>query len=419
MKKRSDPARGLFKWTSLSSAAVVIVLALGCSPGPAPQPDEQENTAQDRTEVFRRIEKLASMEMERWRVPGLAIGIVMDGKFVYAHGFGYRDPNLGLEVTTTTNFSLASMTKSFTAMVIGLMVEDGILGWDTPVHEHAPEFMLPDPGLSSTVTFRDLLSHRTGLADKNELWTSGEYTSEEILEHIDDMETVGQLRRHFEYNNILYIASAELVGKLTGTPWDIIAAQRLLHPMGMSNTGFSVQQLLRSDEYSFSFSEENGAYIANEFPGPEHNAWYFTRGSGSMYSNVEDMARWMVFQLNEGKYEGSQLVSASIVRATHEPQITLDNPPFYIDYPCINSQAYGMGWYLDEYRSHHRIHHGGASMGYSNYITLFPEDRIGIVILSNRQVLMPVELMYYASDILLELPQKDWASRFEKYVPSN
>jgi len=419
MKKRSDLIRGLFRWIPLSAAAAVIVLALGCSTGTGPPPDGRENAAEGRTEAFRRIGNLARTEMERWRVPGLAIGIVMKGELVYAQGFGYRDPNLELEVTTATNFSLASMTKSFTAMVIGLMVEDGVLGWDTPVREFTPEFTLPDPNLSSKVTFRDLLSHRTGLADKNELWTSGKYTSGEILEHIDEMETVGQLRRHFEYNNVLYIASAELVGKLTGTPWDVVAAQRLLRPMGMSDTGFSVQQLLQSDEYSFSFSEENDAYVANEFPKPEHNAWYFTRGSGSMYSNIEDMARWMVFQLNEGKYEGNQLVSSSIVRTTHEPQVTLDNPPFYIDYPCISRQAYGMGWYLDEYRSHRRLHHGGASMGYSNYITLFPEDRIGIVILSNRQVMMPVELMYYASDILLELPQEDWAARFEEFVPAN
>jgi CubicO group peptidase (beta-lactamase class C family) len=338
---------------------------------------------------------------------------------VYANGFGFRDPELKLEVTTTTNFSLASMTKSFTALVVGLMVEDGIIEWDTPVCERVTEFELSDSDLSSKVTFRDMLSHRTGLAEKHELWTSGEYMANEILEHIYEMEVTGPLRSHFEYSNVLYIASAELVGKLTGTPWDVLATQRLLHPMGMNNTGFSVEQLLQSINYSFSFSNRNGTYIANEFPGPEHNVWYFTRGSGSMYSNVENMARWMVFQLNEGQYEGNQLVSISIVRTTHEQQIPIDDPPFYLNYSGISHHAYGMGWYLDEYWGHQRVHHGGASMGFSNYITLFPEDRIGIVILSNRQVMMPVELMYYASDILLELPQKDWKTCFEEYVPEN
>lgn len=419
MKNRPDPSRDRYRWMSLNSTVAIIVLTLGYSTGVGHFSEAQEKSGEGRTAVYARIEQLARMEMERWRVPGLAIGIVRDGDLVYAQGFGFRDPDLELEVTTTTNFSLASMTKSFTALVVGLMVEDGIIEWDTPVHERVTEFELSDPDLSSKVTFRDLLSHRTGLADKDELWTSGEYTAKEILKHIDEMEVTGPLRRHFEYSNVLYIASAELVGRLTGTPWDVVATRRLLRPMGMSDTGFSVEQLLQSTNYSFSFSDRNGTYIANEFPGPEHNAWYFTRGSGSMYSNVEDMARWMVFQLNEGQYEGNQLVSVSIVRATHEPQIPIGDPPFYVNYPGISHHAYGIGWYLDEYWGHRRIHHGGASMGYSNYITLFPEDRIGIVVLSNRQVMMPVELMYYASDILLELPQKDWTTCFEDYVPED
>ncbi|RKZ07275.1 hypothetical protein DRQ25_11955 [Candidatus Fermentibacteria bacterium] len=402
-----------------STAIIISASALGYSGYIGSSPKMQGNSSEDRTAIFGQIDQLAYMEMERWRVPGFAIGIIVEGDIVYAQGFGYRDPNLELEVTTATNFSLASITKSFTAMAVGLMVEDGLLGWDTPVHEVLPEFELCDPDLSSNVTFRDLLSHRTGLADKDELWTSGDYISSEILEHIDELEIAGPLRHHFEYSNVLYITSAELVRKITGSTWDVLATRRLLKPMGMSDTGFSVEQLLQSNEYSFSFSDRKGVYVTNEFPGPEHNAWYFTRGSGSMYSNVDDMARWILFQLNEGQYDGKQLVSEQIVRVMHEPQILIDTPLFYVNYPGITHHAYGMGWFLDEYRGHPRVHHGGASMGYSNYITLFPEDEIGIVILSNREVMMPVELMYYISDILLKLPQEDWASRFEEFVPAD
>jgi CubicO group peptidase (beta-lactamase class C family) len=271
--------------------------------------------------------------------------------------------------------------------------------------------------LTSKVTFRDLLAHRTGLRDKDELWTSGELKARGILRHIDELEVAGPLREHFEYNNVLYIAVAEMVSDLSGRSWTAIARERLLTAIGMARTGFSVEELLQSDEFSYSFAEIDGELRANTFPGPEHNSWFFARGSGSMFSNVDDMTRWMAFQLSVGVAVTDSVISNEIIHTTHAPQVRIDEPPSYLSFDGISNHAYGLGWYLDSYRGHQRIHHGGASMGFSNYITLFPEDRIGVVILSNRQVMMPVELMYLASDVLLGLAPQPWSARFSKFVP--
>lgn len=403
---------------ALSFAALALVVA--CPLGG----NENEQVPEDRQSenlqwALEKIDAFTREEMDRWRIPGLAIGIVKDGEPVYVMGFGHRDPELVLEVTPATNFSLASMTKAFTALTCGLMVEDGFIDWDTPVRERVRDFTLSDPELAARVTLRDLLSHRTGLAEKASLWTSGEYRAEQIFERLKELEIAGPLGEHYEYSNVLYIAAAVMVEKLGGESWDVVARRRLLGPLDMTTSGFSVEELLRTSEYSVSFSEEKGAYVANDFPGPEHNAWYFPRGSGSMYSNVENMIKWMVFQLGDGRYDGSPIVKSETLRITHKAAIPLSDPPFYLGYPGIENHAYAMGWFVDNYRGHRRIHHGGASMGYSNYVTLFPDEQIGIVVLSNREVLFPVELIYYAGDLMLGLKVENWRERFSEYVPGN
>lgn len=408
------------KESALGVIALLLSLLIGGCGGtgnelplaPAARPAPEDG------QVLGEIEDYTLEGMERWEIPGLALGIVKHGELIYARGFGFRDPARSLEVTPKTDFGLASMTKSFTALAIGLMVQDGLAGWDEPVRKRVGDFELSDPELAARVTWRDLLSHRTGLAEKDSLWTSGEYRAEEIYHHLDEMEVEAPLGERFGYNNVLYIAAAVMVERLCGEDWETVLRKRVLGPLGMDHTGFSVDELLQEPEYSVTFTVEDGALQANDFPGPEHNAWYFTRGSGSMYSNVEDMAKWMALQLNEGRVGKAQVVDAETVAETHLESMPLGDPPFYLDYQGIEDHGYGMGWFLDRYRGHRRIHHGGTSLGYSNYVTLFPDDDLGIVVLSNRAVLFPVELMYYAGDLLLGLEAQDWEARFAEYNPS-
>jgi CubicO group peptidase (beta-lactamase class C family) len=364
--------------------------------------------------ALQRLEEITQEEMRRWKVPGVAIGVVKGNEVIYTQGFGSRDVFKNLPVTPHTNFSLASMTKAFTAMAHGLLIEDGTIQWDTPIKTRVPDFCLCDPSLEGKVTLRDILSHRTGLADKDSLWTSGEYRAEGVFSHLQELEISAPLGARHEYNNIMYIAAGVLVEKLSGIPWNVLLKDRLFKPLHMTHSGCSVEELLATKEYSYSYSyspSEDG-YDRNEFPGPEHNSWYYPRASGSVFSNVRDMGAWMVFQLNAGKYKGRQIVAAEIVREMHRPQVKLASPPFYLDYPEVTDHAYGLGWFVDRYRGFRRVHHGGTSLGYSNYIVLLPDERIGVVILSNRAVLLPVELSYYAADLLLGLEVRDWKGRF-------
>lgn len=364
-----------------------------------------------------KIEEVTQEGMQRWGVPGLALAIVKDGKIILIKGFGYRDLDKTVAVTPDTHFLLASMTKAFTALTLGLLVEDGVIGWDTPVSEREPGFRLSNPQYTSRVTLRDMLSHRTGLETRDALWASGEHSVQEIYERLDELAVVSPLRERFEYHNIMYIAASLLVEKLTGEDWTDLGRKRLLNPLNMPTTGFSTEEFQSSGNYSIGFRVEDGELVENRLALPEDNAWYTSRGSGSMFSNAREMAHWVLFQLGDGHFEGRRVVATEILQATHEAQISLQEPPSYLDFTGITDHAYAMGWYLDNYRGHQRWHHGGATpMGYSNYITLFPDDNIGMVILSNRFVFMPVELMHQISDILLGLLPEPWTERFAGYL---
>ncbi|MFC1726098.1 serine hydrolase [candidate division KSB1 bacterium] len=365
----------------------------------------------DIDEALKKLRLIIIEEMEKWNVPGAAVVIVKDGQLIFAEGFGYGDIEKKQKVTKGTNFILASVTKAFTSMVVGLLTEDGKLDWDKPVKEYFPGFKLSDKYIEEKITFKDMLTHRSGLPRHDYVWFNSPFTVEEITERLQYLQFSAGLREKYGYNNLMYMAAGYLAGKAAGTTWEKLVKNRIFKPLGMERSGCSVEELLRSDGYSLSYREENGRLTANEFPTPEYKVGYYPRASGSVYSNVEDMSKWMIMHLGKGMFKGKRFISQNIISQMHSPQIVMPQSP-YLKSETMN-RAYGMGWTISNYRGHYSVSHTGGTMGYSTIVAMFPHENTGIIVLTNKGTPLPTLISLYASDLLLDLEPIAWNERIK------
>lgn len=353
------------------------------------------------------FEPLALKAMVEWKVPGLAVAVVVDGQVVYTAGFGYRDLEKKLKVTPHTQFGIGSCTKAFTAATMAILADEGKLDWDKPVRAYLPEFKLADPIISERATVRDIVTHKTGLPRHDNVWIRSPLSRREMFERLQFLDLSRDLRQAYQYNNLMFMTAGFLVGSVAGASWEDFARMRILDPLGMTETNFSVDDSRKADDYSRSYTLVHDA--VEEFPfynvdslGP----------AGSINSTVLDMARWIQLNIDKGKVAGPAartIVSEKQMALLHSPQTIV---PDELRYPELFYSSYGVGWRINSYRGHLLLNHGGAIMGFSALTAFLPKDKIGIILLNNLED-APINgpLAYFIMDRLLGLEPVDWFGR--------
>jgi CubicO group peptidase (beta-lactamase class C family) len=341
---------------------------------------------------------------EQWRAPGFAVAIVKDDRVVYQRGFGTRHLGRNDPVDEHTVFTLASTTKAFTAMALGLLVEDGKLGWDDRVVKHIPEFRVADPYVTREVTIRDLLVHRTGVEPMDILWMRG-FDTRTSLEHLQHAKQASSLRSSWAYNNVMYNVAAEVVARVSGMTFQEFVTRRILAPLGMSDSLFTGPQLSERANVTGAHYIEHGLVRETEpYLSPD------PLGAAGVQSSVADMAKWLRMLLNKGTFEGKTLVKAQTIAEVLKPQMLLAS----IGYPAArqakpNFYAYGLGWFLQDYKGRLLAMHTGSLYGANAIAALVPEERLGLVMLVNAG---PVDFrhafMYDVIDRFVHSRDKDW-----------
>jgi CubicO group peptidase (beta-lactamase class C family) len=352
--------------------------------------------------------KLAGMDdfvtgaLESWDVPGIALAVVADGKVIWSKGFGQRDIENKLPMTSDTLLPIGSITKSFTTLLMGMLVDEGRLEWDKPVRTYVPEFRAADELLTARLTPRDLVTHRTGLPRHDLLWyNNNELTREQIVGRLAHLGTSEDLRSRYQYNNLMFLAGGFLVEELTGKPWEDVAKARILDPLGMTRSTFWSAEAAKDPDHARGYREKDGKILLMPFRevgnmGPV----------GSISSSANEMANYALLQLGRGKFGGEQLVQPATLREMHTPQQAVNALP---DQPEMGPASYGLGWMIDSYRGRLRVAHGGNIDGFSALLTLFPNDGIGVVALANANgTALPGILRNHIADKLLDLSAKDW-----------
>src|SRR4051812_16532835 len=192
--------------------------------------------ARSATDPIRDLDAYAAKAVAEWRVPGLAIAVVKDGRIVFAKGYGVREAGKVAPVDTQTLFAIGSTTKAMTAAAIGMLVDEGKLRWDDPVTQHLPTFQLADPYVTREITIRDLLTHRAGLGNGDVLWYGTDADGAEILRRARFIPSAYSMRAGFIYQNVMYGIAGQVVGAVSGMTWAEFLKKRIFEPLGMTRT---------------------------------------------------------------------------------------------------------------------------------------------------------------------------------------
>jgi len=348
-----------------------------------------------------------------WQVPGLAIAVVKNDQLVFAKGYGVRKLGEPTPVNEQTLFAIGSSSKAFTATAVAMLVDEGKLKWDDPVTKYLPGFEMYDPYVTRELTVRDLLSHRSGLERGDLLWYGSDYDRDEILRRTRYLKPTWSLRSTFGYQNLMFLAAGQLVAKVSGKSWDDFIRQRMFTPLSMSASSTSVRDLKSSDNVSSPHAKVEDKLEVIPWRNIDNIA-----PAGSINSNVVDMAQWVRLQLAQGEYQKQRLLSSGAAKEMQTSQTVIRaEPPFSLLYPEAHFLNYGLGWFLHDYRGRKVVEHGGAIDGMRAQVAMLPEEKLGLVVLTNLHgTTLPLALMYRIFDAYLSAPQRDWAAELLKTI---
>jgi CubicO group peptidase (beta-lactamase class C family) len=353
-------------------------------------------------EALKGFDEIAIDAMKKFDVPGMAIAIVKGKEVIFVKGFGYRDAEKQLPVTADTLFAIGSSTKAFTTFVLGTLVDEGKLEWDKPVRNYIPWFKLYDPSMTERLTVRDLVTHRSGLPRHDLVWYNNYQASRKsLVERLAYLEPSADLREKFQYNNLMFLTAGYLTEVVTGKSWEEAVRERILVPLGMTRTNFSVDDSQKEADAALPYGVKD--HKAEKLPfrpitnlGP----------AGSINSSANEMSRWVIAHLNGGKVGDKRIANAATVEDMHLAHMTTGAT---IAEPDISPADYGMGWFVNTYRGHRRVAHGGNIDGFSANVALYPQDDLGIVVLTNLNGTPLRDLIVNViADRLLKITPVDW-----------
>jgi CubicO group peptidase (beta-lactamase class C family) len=343
-----------------------------------------------------------------WGVPGAAVTIVREGQIVLCEGFGMRNVEQQQPVTPRTLFPIASCTKAFTAMSLGILADEGAIEWDRPVREYLPAFSMHDPVATARITPRDLVTHRSGLPRHDLVWYASNFSRREVFARLKHLELSKDLRTTFQYNNIMFMVAGLLVAELTGMSWERFVQARIFDTLGMTSSTFSTLVAQRSADFATPYRERDGTVLAIPFydNDGENDA---VGPAGNIVSCVADLAHWLQVQTSDG----APLVAGPTLREMHTPQMVLSDA-FGDQHLGYSLSSYGLGWFLHAYKGQVLAEHGGNLDGFSSLTSVVPASKLGMVVLCNGDgTALPTVITHQVYDWLLELAPTDWSGRLK------
>jgi CubicO group peptidase (beta-lactamase class C family) len=326
------------------------------------------------------LDSLIQEAMQEWQVPGLSLAIVREGEPDVVRAYGLRDVEAALPVTPDTQFILCSITKSFTALGLAMLVDEGRLDWGKPVREYLPEFRLHDAVATERVTVADLLCHRSGLPRHDWIWMPGDISREQMLAALRHLGPSEDIRAKFQYSNLGYVALGMIAERLSGLSWEDFTRERIMKPLGMVHTGFSLEDLQQTPDsarpYIMEDRDKPGVFVRRRAV-----LWPISdTPAGGINAAASDMAKYMRLYLNEGRVDGAELVSKSNLSALQTPRVHSGKSEF----SEIGDSHYGFGLASHHYRGERVVSHSGGWIGWSTLMSFLPERGAGVTVLTNR-----------------------------------
>src|SRR2546422_1099571 len=396
------------KQRSTRVAPVVLLFTLNllllvCGPGARAQ-------APDITSKLSGFDSYLEQVLKDWNTPGIGVGIVVNDKLVFPKGYGYRDYEKKLPFPPTTLCQIASNSKLFTAVSSGMLVEEGKLTWDKPVHESVPTIQFYNDQLNNNVTLRDMLSHRTGVTRHDLIWFKSPFSRTELFEKLKYLEPQESMRETFLYNNLMYSAAGQIIELKSGKRWEEFVRERIFAPLEMSRTTFTISDMTQHPDHGVPYREKRDSFELYKIPYYED-----TEGvapAGAIISNIDGHSHWLIALMNDGKYNGNQVLSMNVLKATLQPAVGLPNTLGESQgfWELLNP-AYGMGRQTASYRGRLITFHGGDLPGFHSQVSFLPNDRIGVLVfvIGDHSAPLYNVISYNVYERLLGVDQTPWS----------
>jgi CubicO group peptidase (beta-lactamase class C family) len=385
----------------LNAAALfsVVLLAAWPAAGYAVQPPPESRVGVDDLDAY--IVRV----MDEWKVPGLAIAVVEEREVILSRGYGYRDVDEQRPVTDRTLFAIGSITKSFTVTLLGMMVDEGKLDWDEPVRRYLPDFQLYDDVATEYMTPRDLVTHRSGLPRHDLLWYGSDLTRRELYQRLRYLEPSREFRAAWQYQNLMFMTAGYLAEQVEGRSWEELVDERILEPLGMSRSNFSVRDMQKADDFAYPYHNNEGDVRQIDFRNIDE-----VGPAGSINSSVREMIEYVQLHIDKGKVGEEQLLSQSNAVQMQMPQMAMQGA---IQYDELGHSSYGMGFFVTTYRGRKLVHHGGGIDGFISLLSFMPRERVGMIVLTNMSGNNPVPTLVTRGvyDRVLGLEPVDWIGR--------
>jgi CubicO group peptidase (beta-lactamase class C family) len=317
------------------------------------------------------LDALAGEAMAEWKVPGVAIAVVQNGEIPLLKAYGQRDAEAGSATTPQTPFTICSITKTFTAAGLAMLVDEGRLDWTKPARDYVPEFRLHDAIATDRITVRDLLSHHTGLPRHDWIWMPGDLSRAEMLAAMRYIEPSRDVRTSFQYSNLGYNAASIVAERISGLSWEDFTRTRIADRLNMPMT-FTAEALKAADDAAT-------PYVIHQDQRQRAKHWPIrATAAGAINTSVAAIANWMKLLLSEGEFEGERLLSTALVREMQAPRVHAAAPEFEFGH-----SHYGLGFGSTTYRGERIVGHSGGWIGWSTLMRLVPDRNLGVAVFCN------------------------------------
>lgn len=346
--------------------------------------------------------------LEGWHIPGVAVCVIKDGKVDVMKGYGVSEVNTNKKVDENTLFGIGSNTKAFTATAIALLDAGKKLSLDDKVQKWLPDFKLYDPWVTKEATVRDLLCHRLGFEtfQGDFMYFDSDLSKEEVRQKFGMVKPMYGFRSRWGYTNAAFLTAGEVIPKATGKSWNDFLKERIFTPLGMSRTITTTSEMNAATNICAAHTVVNG--IVKKIP---YGRLDNMAPAGSIFSSAMDLSKWVTMQLNGGKLNDKEVIPASAIAQTRTPQSILGNGGH--SYNKAHFALYGLGWFIEEYSGRKIVSHTGGVNGFVTSVCLVPEEKLGIVVLTNTDANGFYEAVRYEiMDAYLGLPYRGYSNVF-------
>lgn len=351
------------------------------------------------------LDTYVNRALAEWKIPGVSVCIVKNGKVVLMKGYGVKELGTNDKVDENTLFMIGSNSKAFTATALAMLEADKKLSLDDKVQKWLPDFKLYDPWVAKEANIRDLLCHRLGFEtfQGDFMYFDSDLTTAEVREKMGNLKPMYGFRSKWGYTNSAFMTAGEIIPKVTGLSWADFVTQRIFKPLGMNNSLALSKDIKTAENKCAAHTVVIGELKKIPYGNIDNLA-----PAGSISSSVNDMSKWVIAQLNNGKLDGKEIIPSSAIAQTRTPHSIMGNGGHMFNKAHFN--LYGLGWFIEEYAGRKIVAHTGGINGFVTSVCLVPEEKLGIIVLTNTDANNFYEaLRNEIEDACLGLPYRNYS----------